>query len=233
MLSFLHKYGKNFTYSQNGEESLIIECWRRIQGITRPLSAEIAPQDGSLPLWMAEMGRAVEIGGHDGRFCANTALLAEHGWNVLFVEGRYDLYLKCKENWAGRSHVRSQCCYVDERNINAFVGDDCDLLSIDVDGDDYLIFCGLKAKPKIVIVEIDSSLNPEFSSFNADGAANYFAMALLGITKGYFLLCHTGNMIFVDQKYKDLFPEIVGDPLIDIEAYFNPAWLKANNEDRR
>lgn len=171
----------------------------------------------------------VEIGGHDGRFCSNTAWVIESDIRVvtgLFVEADYDRYLQCKSNWAHNPNVRSQCCYVDERNINAFVGDDCDLLSLDTDGSDYLIFCGLKGKPKIVIVEIDSSLNPEFSSFNNDGAANYFAMALLGITKGYFLLCHTGNMVFVDQQYKHLFPEIEGDPLTDIDLYFNRRWLK-------
>lgn len=226
MLSFLHKYAKNYKYSQNGEEGVLLECWRRLNQIERRIGAEPAPQDGSIPLWMVETGKAVEIGGNDGRFCSNTALLAEHHWQVLFVEGDYGLYQACKANWASIHNVRSQCCYVDEKNINAFVDQRCDLLSLDTDGGDYLIFDGLKAKPKIVIAEIDSGLNPEFSSFNNDGAANYFAMALLGIKKGYFLLCHTGNMVFVDEKYRGLFPEIEGDPLRDIDLYFNRAWLK-------
>lgn len=238
MLDFFYKYRKDYKYSQNGEEGIIIECWRRILRMWRPISGEVAPvQDeavtpstfdaGLLPLWMVPSGAAVEIGGHDGRWCSNTALRAVHNWQVLFVESDYDLYQKCKENWVGYHNIRAQCCHVDGRNINAFMKDDCDLLSLDTDGSDYEIFDGLQAKPKIVIVEIDSSLNPEFASFNSDGGANYFAMTLLGITKGYFLLCHTGNLIFVDEKYRGLFPEIVGDPLVDIEKYFNPAWLKA------
>lgn len=210
MLSFLNKYGKNYFSSQNCEEGILLECLDRMY-------------------FHANKGHAVEVGGSDGLFCSNTALLLkQHGWSGLFVEGRYDLYLKSRENWKDNPLVRSQCCYVDERNINAFVDERCDLLSLDTDGSDYLIFDGLKAKPKIVIAEIDSSLNPEFSSFNNDGAANYFAMALLGITKGYFLLCHTGNMAFVDEKYKYLFPEITGDPLVDIDLYFNRSWIKEN-----
>lgn len=205
MLSFLNKYAKNYKYSQNGEEGVLDEALRHV-GV--------------------KYGFAVEIGGNDGRFCSNTALLIDHGWSGLFVEGQYNLYLQCKQNWQHNPQVRSQCCYVDERNINAFVDERCDVLSLDTDGSDYLIFDGLKAKPKIVIAEIDSSLNPDFASFNNDGAANYFAMALLGITKGYFLLCHTGNMVFVDEKYRDLFPDIVGDPLTDIELYFNRGWLR-------
>lgn len=206
MLSFLHKYAGN-VHSQNGEDLIIQECIKRIPIVNK---------------------FCVEIGGNDGQWMSNTRLLIESGWSGLFVEADYSLYQKCVANWAGRNRVRAQCSRVDAKNINAFVDERCDLLSIDVDGADYLIFEGLKAKPKIVVVEIDSSLSPEFASFNNDGAANYFAMALLGITKGYFLLCHTGNMVFVDEKYRYLFPEIEGDPLTDIDLYFNRGWIKEN-----
>lgn len=204
MLSFLHKYGINF-HSQNGEDGIVIECIGRI-GLST--------------------GHAVEIGGNNGLWMSNIRHLVCGGWSGLFVEADYSLYLECKENWKDNPRVRSQCSRVDEHNINAFVDERCDVLSIDTDGPDYMIFDGLKAKPKIVIVEIDSSLNPECASFNNDGGANYFAMTLLGITKGYFLLCHTGNLIFVDEQYKELFPEIEGDPLRDIDLYFNRSWMK-------
>lgn len=218
MLSFLQKYAKN-VHSQNGEDGIIEQCAERLElagWLGRVESEEWSP------------GCCVEIGGNDGQWMSNTRHLIENGWSGLFVEADYSLYLKCKENWKHNPRVRSQCSRVDEKNVNAFVDERCDLLSLDTDGSDYLIFDGLKAKPKIVIAEIDSGLDPSFASFNNDGAANYFAMALLGINKGYFLLCHTGNMVFVDQQYKDLFPEIEGDPLIDIELYFNRSWIKEN-----
>jgi hypothetical protein len=206
MLSFLTKYARNYFASQNGEEGILIEAIRRLD---------------------VDEGHAVEAGGANGLYCSNTALLLkDHNWSGLFVEGDYNLYLQCKQNWANYPNARSQCCYVDGKNINAFVDERCDLLSLDTDGSDYFIFDGLQAKPKIVIAEIDSSLNPDFASFNNDGGANYFAMTLLGITKGYFLLCHTGNTIFVDQQYRHLFPEITGDPLCDVESYFNRGWVK-------
>lgn len=204
MLSFLNKYAGN-VHSQNGEDLIVRECVSRM-GLTT--------------------GHAVEIGANDGQWMSNTRHLIEQGWSGLFVEGQYDLYLKCKENWQHNPKVRSQCCYVDERNINAFVDERCDLLSLDTDGSDYPILCGLRAKPKIVIAEIDSSLDPNFASFNSDGGANYFAMTLLGITKGYFLLCHTGNLVFVDEQYRHLFPEVDRDPLTDIEYYFNRSWMR-------
>lgn len=207
MLSFLNQYASAGRYSQNGEAGILNEALRRM-GIVK--------------------GHCVEIGANDGYYCSNTAELIEQGWTGLYVEADYSLYKKCVQNWSFTNQVRSQCSRVDGRNINAFVDERCDVLSLDTDGSDYEIFDGLQAKPKIVIVEIDSSLNPEFASFNNDGGANYFAMTLLGINKGYFLLCHTGNLVFIDERYKHLFAEVEGDPLRDIDLYFNRAWLKEN-----
>lgn len=207
MLSFLHKYAKNYTFSQNGEEGIVLEAFIRMN---------------------VNSGHCVEIGGNDGRFCSNTALLLQNEyWTGLFVEGQYSLYLQSKENWKDNPRVRHQCCYVDGKNINAFVHDDCDLLSLDTDGSDYEIFRGLQARPKIVIAEIDSSIPPDSHAFNSDGAAGYLAMLRLGRDKGYFLLCHTGNLVFIDELYRPLFPEVSGKhPLVHPELYFNRAWLK-------
>jgi hypothetical protein len=204
MLNFLHKYAGN-AHSQNGEDLIIRECLRRI-GIER--------------------GCAVEIGGNDGLWLSNTRLLVEHGWTCLFVEADYERYLQCKANWANNRNVRSQCCRVDEKNINAFADDSCDLLSLDTDGSDYEIFKGLKAKPKIVIVEIDSSYPPDVWAFNPDGAGTYRNTVELGISKEHFLLCHTGNLIFVANEYRELFPEIEGNGLSNAELYFKRDWLK-------
>ena len=77
-----------------------------------------------------------------------------------------------------------------------------------------------------MIVEIDSSYSPEFIGFNPDGAGTYRNTVELGIEKGYFLLCHTGNLVFVANEYRELFPEIEGDGLSNAELYFKRDWLK-------
>lgn len=204
MLSVIQKYSHN-VHSQNGEDGVLQVCTARM-GLVR--------------------GHCVEIGGNDGRWMSNTRLLLENGWSGLFVEYDYNLYLQCRANWAHNPNVRSQCSRVDGKNINAFVDARCDLLSLDTDGSDYQIFQGLKAKPKIVIVEIDSSYPPDVWAFNSDGAGTYRNTVELGIEKGYFLLCHTGNLIFVANEYRNLFPEIEGDGLSNAEMYFNRAWIK-------
>lgn len=207
MLDFLYKYRKDYFASQNGEEGILFEIVSRLQ---------------------IKYGRAVEVGANDGLWCSNTALLLrDYGWSGLFVEGDYSLYQKCRVNWNDNPRVRCQCCRVDGKNINAFVPYECDLLSLDTDGGDYEIFRGLQARPKIVIVEIDSSIPPDSDSFNADGGAGYKPMVNLALSRGYFLLAHTGNLILVRDEYINLFQEVWGThPIRDYEKYFNRAWLR-------
>lgn len=203
MLSFYRDYAYN-VHSQNGEDGLLTESCRRLGLI---------------------VGHAVEAGGNDGRWLSNTRYLIEQGWSGLFVEGDYNLYLQCKANWQHNPSVRSQCCYVDGKNINAFVDERCDVLSLDTDGSDYAIFKGLKARPKIVIVEIDSSIEPPSERVNADGGVGYWAMTALALEKGYFVLCHTGNLVLVHQDYAHLFPECGPHPLKEWQLYFNRGWV--------
>jgi hypothetical protein len=207
MLSFLRKYAKNYFTSQNGEEGLLAECEMRGIGIFH----------------------CVEIGGHDGRFCSNTAWLIESDTSVvtgLFVEADYNRYLQCRSNWSHNPNVWCQCSRVGGYNVNAFVDGRCDLLSIDTDGNDYEIFCGMKVRPKIVIVEIDSSIEPPNEKVNPDGGVGYWTMVTAALERGYFLLAHTGNLVLVRQEYGHLFPECEPHPLLEWELYFNRSWIK-------
>lgn len=206
MLSFLNRYASPGRYSQNGEDGITLEVARRL-GI--------------------EKGFCVEVGANDGYYCSNTAHLIELGWTGKFIEADFDLYKRCAQNWSFTPQVKAICSRVDGKNINAFVGHECDVLSLDTDGSDYEIFKGLNAKPKIVIIEIDSSIPPGDEGFNSDGGASYRTAVRLGIDKGYFLLCHTGNLILVVNEHRGLFPEIEGDGLSNAALYFNRAWLKA------
>lgn len=210
MLSLLNQYGRNEWYSQNGEEGILAECLKRLQ---------------------LERGHAVEIGANNGFYCSNIAALVDKAppftgmWTGLMAETDYDLYLQCKRGWAKYKGMRVQCCHVDERNVNAFVDDRCDLLSLDTDGSDYRIFCGLQSHPKIVIVEIDSSIEPPGEQVNADGGVGYWTMTVAALERGYFVLCHTGNLVLVRQEYGHLFPECKSHPLLEWEKYFNRSWL--------
>lgn len=155
-------------------------------------------------------------------------LLRDYGWAGRLIETNFDLWLECNSKWEAYPKVKSICSHVDKYNIHAFVKENCDLLSLDTDGSDYKLFMALKVKPKIVIIEIDSSFTPDRSGFNSDGAAGYYSMVEAALAKGYFVLCHTGNLVLIDEQYKHLFPEVAGHhPLHDCDLYFNRGWLAA------
>ena len=101
----------------------------------------------------------------------------------------------------------------------------CNVLSMDTDGEDYELWKAYNGKPEIVIIEINSSFPPSVDHYSKQTGCSYRLMAKLGEQKGYFLLCHTGNMVFVDKKFKSFFPEITGDPIYNHEKYFNASWL--------
>lgn len=147
---------------------------------------------------------AVEFGGVDGVFCSNTASL---GWKrFLYDIEPSDFSVEKKE--------------ITPENVNQLP--ECEVLSIDIDGNDYEVWKAYEGKPAIVIIEINSSLIPEDDHFSIGKGSSFSTMLKLGIEKGYFLLCHTGNMIFVLNEYKDLFPEVKG---VDPFELFNKSWL--------
>jgi hypothetical protein len=150
-----------------------------------------------------KLKQAVEFGGADGFYCSNTALLREQGWKVYM----YDLkdcppYVMAKQ--------------ITEKNINELPK--CSVLSIDTDGEDYNLWKAYTGKPDIVIIEINSSLDPDQDHFTLDEGANFSIMNKLAKSKGYFLLCHTGNNIYILNEYKELFK--------DADETFNTSWLK-------
>lgn len=158
-------------------------------------------------------GQCVEFGAADGYFCSNTMRLIEQGWKGLMFD----------TDPGGPMVMHA---YITPGNVNQHIPD-CDLLSIDIDGNDYNVWDAYNGKPSIVIIEINSSISPDKMNPVSDmkhGTA-FLPMLHLGQRKGYFLLGHTGNMVFVDRKYKDLFPEIDER---NSETYFDKSWLCEN-----
>lgn len=151
-------------------------------------------------------GTAIEFGGHDGFFCSNVRNL---DWKIL----QYDIDPK------GDVILMT----VTEDNINDLPT--CELMSIDIDGNDYNVWKSLKQAPDIVVIEINSSLPPSQDVFHPSHGCNYSKMVKLGLDKGYFLIGHTGNLVFLLNKYRDLFPEIEGNGLNNYWLYFNSSWL--------
>lgn len=103
-----------------------------------------------------------------------------------------------------------------------------DLMSIDIDSFDYSVWKSLNNySPKIVVIEIISSACPGiFWQHGFKTPGNTFSQVVkLGVHKGYKLVCHTGNLIFVrnDLVGKLNIPEkFINSP----EFLFMNSWIR-------
>lgn len=154
------------------------------------------------------VGISVEFGAPNETYCSNTYFLKERGWVTHFFDSNPESPNVTKK-------------LITTENINELPL--CTVLSIDTDGCDYELWARYTHKPDVVIIEIDSSLDPEDILQNDDGGVNFRQMLLLGQSKGYFLVAHTGNMIFVLNKYERFFEDIYYVKDID---KFNRSWIK-------
>jgi hypothetical protein len=191
MIEFVKKYGYN-VYSQFGEDGIINECLERLKPF-------------GIPSVCCEFGAA------DGHYCSNTANLSNTFKRILFEINPQEIKAGCNVEF----------CEITPLNVNEKIEFPLGLLSMDTDGYDYDIWEAYKGKPDIVIIEINSSLSPMVEHSSTEKGASYLSMLKLGITKGYFLLCRTGNMVFVLNEHRHLFPEIIGDGIANYCDYFS------------
>lgn len=155
-------------------------------------------------------GTSVEFGAPTREYCSNTMHLPEDHWRKYF----YDI------NPTDQNVIKKE---INPGNINELP--ECNILSMDTDGPDLILWQAYTGTPDIVIIEINSSLPPDRDYYNFASGCSYKLMVETGIAKGYFIVCHTGNCIFLLNKYRSLFAEIEGDGLSNWPLYFNTAHL--------
>lgn len=144
----------------------------------------------------------VEFGIQDGRE-GNAVLLADVArWSGLFIEADPTAYAALSSKYRHCERVRTLELIVNAENLDdalkthgLFEG--LDLLSIDVDGADYWIWRGSQARPRVVVIEYNSSLGLDARTQPAhigpwDGTdafgASLEALRRLGTAKGYRLV---------------------------------------------
>lgn len=173
-------------YSQCDEDGIIAEIFRRIGSGTRTF---------------------IEIGAGSG-LENNTLVLLLSGWRGLWVEGHLQGVRKARKALA--AYIKAGRLRIEHRHINrgnvdqllthAALGPEPDLLSIDVDGNDYWIWDAVQhARPRVVVIEYNAAWFPPLAltityqeSFQWDGS-NYFgaslkALEILASRKGYCLV---------------------------------------------
>ena len=155
-------------------------------------------EDGALERIFGLLGTSncyfVEFGAHDGLELSNTAnLRLHHGWTGLLLEAGGDA-----------DGVLVQREFVTAENVNDLfarygVPHSFDLLSIDIDGNDYWVWKSLLYRPRVVVIEYNiyfalskARTIPYDPDFVWDGSlycgASLAALRKLGHEKGYALV---------------------------------------------
>ena len=181
----LERFGYK-VYSQNDEDGILQEIFRRI-GVTNKVFVEFGTQDG------------LESIGH---------YLLLRGWSGVWIEGDESAVERLKERFRPAIAAQRLCVlrdFITRDNINSLIRSagvqrQIDLLSVDVDGNDYHIWKAIEAvTPRVVVVEFNGKIPPDLDwkmAYDAnhiwDGSdrhgASLKALELLGKEKGYTLV---------------------------------------------
>lgn len=171
-------------HSQNGEDGIIEELFSRI-GTTNKFF--------------------VEFGVQDGLECNSAYLSLFKNWSGLMIEGNAANYEKLRANFFAYPAVKTAHQFITRDNIvsifrSMHVPVTFDLLSIDIDGNDYWVWEALSEyKPRVVVIEYNASFPPPKKmvvqynpNFAWDGTSYYGAsltsLSELGKKLGYSLI---------------------------------------------
>ena len=204
----MHAFASN-VFSQNGEDGILRELLRRLGDHCD--------------------GHACEFGAWDGKHLSNTfALVRDAGYSAVYIEADDAKVKELRRTAEDFERITCLRAEVREDNLGALLATThlpihFDVLSIDVDGPDYQIWRGLtRYRPKLVVIEIESSLRPGLEQIHARGrpGSSFTSMLALARSKMYTFVCHTGNMLFVADEYAHLLdcPE-------DPNTEFQTGWL--------
>lgn len=184
-------------YSQHGEDGIIYEIFKRI-GVKGKTFFEFGAGSGSEN---------------------NSIHLLMQGWRGWWIDGDkkfVDTYRKLYDTSIKSGELVVDSMFVGSKNINSIIErfgmpKEIDLLSIDVDGNDYYIWKALEnTSPRVVVIEYNSSYpaHVRFLQKESDrgwDGSNFFGASLsvmndLAKKKGYTLVaCDLigGNAFFV------------------------------------
>jgi len=163
-----------------------------------------------------ESGWCVEFGAWDGRHLSNTCALIEgRGFSAVLIEGDHAKFVDLEKSFSDNPRVTPVHAFVGfgdsdglDRILSATpIPIDFDVLSIDIDGNDYHVWNALGIyRPKVVVIEFNPTI-PTAVDFvqAADPAVNQGssirALVRLARDKGYELVAATDcNCIFVQRE---------------------------------
>jgi len=178
-----HAYNR---YSQFGEDGIIEQIFKQIPPRTR---------------------LCVEFGAWDGFHLSNTAHLWTNSWRAVLIEGdpyRFGSLVRrtrgydtvCVNAFVSRDGPNSLEAILSRYGVNETI----DLLSIDIDGDDYHIVASLTTlRPRVLICEHNPTIPGEsdlFGNYGDHFGCSAGALVRVAGEKGYRLVAMTETNCF-------------------------------------
>ena len=219
----LERHGRK-VWSQCDEDGILEEIFHRIGAVSRSF---------------------VEFGVSHGRECNTLKLLVE-GWRGLWMESDADNCDRMRRVFAAHladGRLELQQTSVGTDNINALLAassvvaaGELDLLSIDIDGNDYHVLKAVEMRPRVLVIEYNGKYPPPMDLVpdydpthrwdNSDYAGSSLqALANLAARRGYRLV--GTNIAGVNAFF--VRSDLAGDRFADedVAALYNPAryWL--------
>jgi hypothetical protein len=204
---YLDRFGYK-VYSQNDEDGIIAEIFHRI-GTTNKVFVEFGIQNG---------------------LESNCHFLLFNGWKGLWIDGDKKYFNQLSRHFEipiQNKQLKAINAFITRDNINELIEEkgkitsEIDLLSIDIDGNDYWIWEVITCiKPRVVVIEYNSKFPPPcqwIMPYNPnhvwDGSdfsgASLKSLEVLGNKLGYQLVgtnTNGVNAFFVENKLaRDLF----------------------------
>lgn len=148
----------------------------------------------------------LEIGASDGDFYSNTKKLRDAGWHAVLIEAEEQSFTKLLRYQSDR--VKCVWCTATSVTIDQYLQHysapaNLDFVSIDVDGQDYHLWDGMKSfRPRLVCIEFDyrAGESETIPAVGGRGQAGLVPLRRLGQSKGYRLICGTYCNLFFLEK---------------------------------
>lgn len=194
---WLTQYASNVT-SENGEDGII---------------------SAALDLLPGKKGWCIGFGAWDGRLASNTYnLIHSRNYRGVLIEQDAQRFRDLQSTHGSGKNIllNASVGFTEADSLDALlppeVPKDPDLLSIDIDRNDYHAWAAIKSfRPKLVAIEFNATIATavRFVQQQGDGinqGSSAASLVDLGRTKGYELIAVTrGNLLFVDSAYYPLF----------------------------
>ena len=211
-------------FSQNGEDGIVAAIFDSI-GTTNTFT--------------------VEFGVGDGRECNSAHLICDLGWSGLLIEADERLFSGLAERYQGFPKARLAHRFVTAENIAQILAEqevpvEPDLLSIDVDGNDYWVWKALDAyRPRVVTIEYNAA-HPApglwvmaYDPKHVWRGDSYFGASLaslvaLGKRKGYALLATDSKGVNAFFLRRDLLTTCRFKERSPKSAYHPPGFVNAS-----